>query len=119
MVFSILKVYSGLEQPTDRDSFTYKRVELTGGLLYELFNEYYVKQKKDINLRIDKDIYFHHTVKDGEEEKTTLDHEKTKIMINASSKPSTSNVSPSDKPSVKLRTPTTAGTLLALAIITA
>ena len=38
MILSILKVHTGLEQPTDRDSFTYKRVELSGTLIYELFN---------------------------------------------------------------------------------
>jgi DNA-directed RNA polymerase II subunit RPB2 len=82
MVFSLLKVQTGLEQPTDRDSFTYKRVELSGSLIYELFSEYYIKQKKDIFLKIDKDIYYHHTVKDGDSEKVVLDHDGTIKMIN-------------------------------------
>ena len=86
MIFSILKVHTGLEQPTDRDSFTYKRVELSGALIYELFNEYYLKQKKDIFLNIEKDIYYHHTVKDGEGEKVVLDHEKTMSVINTNYK---------------------------------
>ena len=81
MVFSILKVFNGIEQPTDRDSFTYKRVELSGALVYELFTEYYIKQKKDIFLNIEKDIYYHYTVKSGKNEIVELNHEKTKGMI--------------------------------------
>ena len=81
MVFSILKVHVGVENPTDRDNFNYKRVELCGTLLYELFNEYYIKQKKNIALTIDKDIYFHHTIEEGVLEIVNLDHEGTINMI--------------------------------------
>ena len=41
IVFRLLCVYTGLEQPTDRDNFKYKRVELVGTLMYQLFREYY------------------------------------------------------------------------------
>jgi DNA-directed RNA polymerase II subunit RPB2 len=59
MVFNLLKVYQGEKPPTDRDNFRFKRVELTGTLLYELFREYYLIQKKDIAQKIDKIYYYH------------------------------------------------------------
>ncbi|MDP4988580.1 MAG: aminotransferase class I/II-fold pyridoxal phosphate-dependent enzyme, partial [Polaribacter sp.] len=41
MVFELLKVFKGQELPTDRDNFKYKRIELSGVMLYQLFREYY------------------------------------------------------------------------------
>jgi DNA-directed RNA polymerase II subunit RPB2 len=54
IVFRLLSVYTGLEQPTDRDNFKYKRVELVGTLLYQLFREYYNIQQKYIRIEYDK-----------------------------------------------------------------
>ena len=54
MVLRMLFVASGLEQPTDRDNFKYKRIELVGSLLYDLFREYYTAQQKAIHLQFDK-----------------------------------------------------------------
>jgi DNA-directed RNA polymerase II subunit RPB2 len=59
MVMKLINVYMGYEQPTDRDSFMYKRVELSGNLLNGLFREYYLQQKKEIAQKIDKEYYFH------------------------------------------------------------
>ena len=47
------------EKPTDRDNFRFKRVELSGSLIYELFREYYLIQKKDITRKIDEEYYYH------------------------------------------------------------
>ena len=58
MVFKLLKVYKNHEQPTDRDNFKYKRVELTGSLIYDLFKEYYTLQQKHIFQKIDKEYYY-------------------------------------------------------------
>jgi len=58
MVFRMLKVYKKEEQPTDRDNFRFKRIELSGSLIYDLFREYYLIQKKNIWLKIDKEYYF-------------------------------------------------------------
>lgn len=58
MVFELLKVDTGLKKPTDRDSFRYKRVELPGILLSDLFKEYYTIQVKDIFKKIDKEYYY-------------------------------------------------------------
>ena len=58
MVFELLKVFKNIKNPTDRDSFCYKRVELTGELLYGLFKEYYTLQQKHIFQKIDKEYYY-------------------------------------------------------------
>jgi DNA-directed RNA polymerase II subunit RPB2 len=53
MVFKLLAVYTGLEQPTDRDNFKYKRIELVGPLLSDLFREYYADQQKHVFVKYD------------------------------------------------------------------
>jgi DNA-directed RNA polymerase II subunit RPB2 len=58
IVFRLLCVSSGLEQPTDRDNFKYKRVELVGSLIYDLFREYYTLQQRSIHLEFEKKIYY-------------------------------------------------------------
>jgi DNA-directed RNA polymerase II subunit RPB2 len=59
MVNRLLKVYLKEEKPTDRDNFRFKRVELSGSLIYDLFREYYLIQKKDITRKIDEEYYYH------------------------------------------------------------
>ena len=59
MVNKLLKVFTNIEKPTDRDNFKYKRVELTGKLLSDLFKEYYTLQQKHIYQKIDKEYYYH------------------------------------------------------------
>ena len=58
MVNRLLKVYTKEEKPTDRDNFRFKRVELSGSLIYDLFREYYLIQKKDITRKIDEEYYY-------------------------------------------------------------
>jgi DNA-directed RNA polymerase II subunit RPB2 len=58
IVFRLLSVHSGIEQPTDRDNFKYKRVELVGSLIYDLFREYYTIQQKQIHLDFEKRLYY-------------------------------------------------------------
>jgi DNA-directed RNA polymerase II subunit RPB2 len=58
MVKELLKVYTKEKKPTDRDSFKYKRVDLTGYLLYDLFKEYYTLQQRNIYQTIDKEYYY-------------------------------------------------------------
>ena len=58
MVNRLLKVYKKEEGPTDRDSFRFKRVDLTGTLIYDLFKEYYTLQQRNIFQRIDKEYYY-------------------------------------------------------------
>ena len=49
MTFRLLSVYTGLELPTDRDNYKYKRIELVGYLMHDLFREYYNIQHKQIH----------------------------------------------------------------------
>ena len=49
IVNRLLRVYIKEEKPTDRDSFKYKRIEVTGQLIYLLFREYYNLQQKNID----------------------------------------------------------------------
>ncbi len=58
MVLELLKVFTGQKKSTDRDSFKYKRVELPGSLLYDLFKEYFTLQQRNIFLKIDKEYYY-------------------------------------------------------------
>jgi DNA-directed RNA polymerase II subunit RPB2 len=59
MANKILMTSKGLEPPTDRDNFKFKRVETSGNLIYQLFREYYIIQKREIALKIDKEFYYH------------------------------------------------------------
>ena len=54
MTFKMLSVMNNIELPTDRDNFKYKRIELVGSLMYELFRDYYTEQQKHIRLEYDK-----------------------------------------------------------------
>ena len=58
MVKELLMVFTGDVKPTDRDNFRFKRVDLPGSLLYDLFKEYYTIQQKNIFLKIDKKYHF-------------------------------------------------------------
>ena len=58
IVYNLLLVFTKLEQPTDRDSFKFKRVEVPGKLLYDLFKEYYKLQQEHIKLKLDSEYNF-------------------------------------------------------------
>jgi len=62
MVFKLLSVYTGLELPTDRDNFKYKRLELVGSLMYDLFREYYNLQWKNIQVELEKRLYYNNNL---------------------------------------------------------
>jgi len=50
ITFRLLSVYIGSDPPTDRDNFKYKRIELVGELMNELFREYYKIQMRAVHL---------------------------------------------------------------------
>jgi DNA-directed RNA polymerase II subunit RPB2 len=77
MVYRLLKVYTKEEKPTDRDNFRFKRVELSGSLIYDLFREYYLIQKKDITRKIDEEYYYH---KGSYKEDETLSRKEKKDL---------------------------------------
>jgi DNA-directed RNA polymerase II subunit RPB2 len=58
MVKQVLMVFTKETKPTDRDSFRFKRVELPGKLIYDLFKEYYTLQQKSIYLKMDKEFTY-------------------------------------------------------------
>ena len=59
MVTKILRVFTKEDKPTDRDNFAFKRIELSGALIYDLFREYYLIQRRSIELTMDKEYYYH------------------------------------------------------------
>jgi DNA-directed RNA polymerase II subunit RPB2 len=59
MVNRLLRVFTKKDKPTDRDNFRFKRVELSGSLIYDLFREYYLIQNREIAQKIDKEYYYH------------------------------------------------------------
>jgi DNA-directed RNA polymerase II subunit RPB2 len=62
MVFRVLCVNAGLDLSMDRDHFKYKRVELVGSLIYDLFREYYNIQLKRIHFEFEYALYFNRKI---------------------------------------------------------
>uniref|UniRef100_A0A6C0D5V4 DNA-directed RNA polymerase n=1 Tax=viral metagenome TaxID=1070528 RepID=A0A6C0D5V4_9ZZZZ len=58
VVFRLLNVFIGIEPPTDRDNYKFKRVELIGSLLTDLFREYYTIQQRLIHLTLEEQITY-------------------------------------------------------------
>ena len=58
MVKRLLGVYTNSERKTDRDSYSYKRIEIAGTLIYGLFREYYNKEFEKIRLEIDSEYHY-------------------------------------------------------------
>jgi len=86
MVNKLLKVFTGQENPPNIDNFRYRRVELAGSLIYDLFREYYLIQKKDITQKIDKEYYYHKgEYKDNEEQPQDKNVDKNKYKNNFTS----------------------------------
>ena len=58
MAKELLQVYTKEHKATDRDNFRFKRIELTGSLIYDLFKEYYTLQQRSIFQKFDKEYYY-------------------------------------------------------------
>ena len=56
LIFRLLAVRTGLEEPTNRDNLKNKRIELIGPLLYNLFCDYYKIQIKAIRVEFEKKL---------------------------------------------------------------
>ena len=54
MVKKLLSAHLHEEVLTDKDNFIFKRIRLSGNMLYDLFSEYYITQKKKILQSIDR-----------------------------------------------------------------
>ena len=57
MVYKLLRVSLKIDRPTDRDSFKFKRIELSGSLIFDLFKEYYALQQQHIRLAMDREYF--------------------------------------------------------------
>jgi DNA-directed RNA polymerase II subunit RPB2 len=58
MVYKLLLVSMNVERPTDRDSFKFKRVEVPGSLMFNLFRTYYNAHVDNVRLKLDKKIKY-------------------------------------------------------------
>ena len=58
VVTKILNVEIGIDKTTDRDSFIYKRVDLSGFLMAALFRESYRQFQRDTGIAIDEEYRF-------------------------------------------------------------
>ena len=58
MVQKLYLVSNGIERPTDRDNYKYKRIELVGSLLKDLFREYYMKFQSRVRLGFESKYEF-------------------------------------------------------------
>lgn len=65
MVNRMLKVYTKMEPETDRDSYKFKRIELSGTLLTDLFKEYYILQQKHTRTKIESEYIFNSSIYEG------------------------------------------------------
>ena len=62
IVFRLLNVYLDIDLPTDRDNFKFKRIELVGSLMYDLFREYYTLQQRQIELAFEEKVYYNQSI---------------------------------------------------------
>jgi DNA-directed RNA polymerase beta subunit len=62
IVFRLLSVYTGLEPATDRDNFKYKRIELVGSLMSDLFREYYTLQQRQVQLSFEEIVHYNESI---------------------------------------------------------
>ena len=58
MVYKMLITSIGIEPEVNRDNYKFKRIELVGDLLTELFREYYNIQQKEIYVGFEKFLYY-------------------------------------------------------------
>lgn len=58
LVNQIMKVALGIDQPSDRDGYVFKRVDISGFLLAQLFQETYNRLRKSCRDMIDREYYY-------------------------------------------------------------
>ena len=58
VIYKLLEVKLGLKRPTDRDSFMFKRVDLSGFLLASLFRERFRQLQRDVKIAVDSEYRF-------------------------------------------------------------
>jgi DNA-directed RNA polymerase II subunit RPB2 len=58
LILQFIKTVIGTLPISDRDSYIYKRVDISGFKLTELFQESYIKLRDDIRIRLDREYYY-------------------------------------------------------------
>ena len=76
MVFRLLKVYTGIEQETNRDNYKFKRIETPGVLISDLFRETYNLQQKEIKLWYEKVLFFNQDIYENNLPSLIQDHKE-------------------------------------------
>jgi len=58
LIFQFIKTIIGTLPLSDRDSYIYKRVDISGFKLTELFQESYIELRDNIRIKIDREYYY-------------------------------------------------------------
>ena len=77
IVKRLLSTANGLESPVDRDSYRYKRIELPGTMIYQLFREYFKIQSKTIYVDFEKILYNNQALYENRMDKLIKDNSET------------------------------------------
>jgi DNA-directed RNA polymerase II subunit RPB2 len=82
LVKQFINVAMGISQPSDRDSYIYKRVDISGYLLAELFQEAYMKLRKFIRDKMDSMYHFGSWNQKQDYENFVTEHNIYKLIPN-------------------------------------
>ena len=76
----LLMTHLGIYKETDRDSYSRKRIDLAGSLLYELYRELYSGFQKNVSLKIDKEYKFNFKMYNNDIYQMISEENKRKIF---------------------------------------
>ena len=82
MVNQLLKMSENIIEPTDRDSFAFKRIDLSGFLLAELFREYYEEFQFKCSRAIDKEYNYNPNIYQGDSLANLIDFQNRYKFFN-------------------------------------
>ena len=83
VVKKLMLVTCGIEKPTDRDSFSFKRVDLSGFLLANLFRESYKQFQRDLRVAVETKYRFNKTQYQDENYAEIINEDKKTELFNA------------------------------------
>jgi DNA-directed RNA polymerase II subunit RPB2 len=81
LVHEILKVRLNLQSPSDKDSYMYKRIDISGFLLAQLFQKAYMKFRK--NVRDSVDNIYHYIAKNKGDVKSLIGQDNLHRVFNS------------------------------------
>ena len=84
MTNQLLKLYLGLIPKTDRDNLMYKRVNLSGTLMSNLFSDYYNKFQIYSKRLIEEEYEYHKGIYSGGKISSLVDNDNKQIYFPAS-----------------------------------